>query len=99
MAAARLIAELDMPIEQTELPLSEQSSKLENYQRKVSEPKAEESVHEDFLAVKKSLETGQLSKLLIEVRTVFYSLRFCIKGYPTQTTHYGSTFSFRMPHG
>ena len=55
---------------ETELPLSEQSTILEKPERKVSQADAQESVQEEVLAVKNSLETGQLSKLLIEVRLI-----------------------------
>ena len=52
------------------MPLSEHSTIFEKPERKVSQVTANESVQEEVIAVRNSLETGQLSKLLIEVRTV-----------------------------
>ena len=57
----------------------EQSSKLESPQQKPSEFKADESVQEEILAVKNSLETGQLSKLLIEVRILLSNFLHAMK--------------------
>ena len=79
MAAAKLLATESAPFSQTELPLSEQSSILEKPERKVSQVTANESVQEEVLAVKNSLETGQLSKLLIEVSIVVLHGNFCLK--------------------
>jgi hypothetical protein len=52
---------------------------LESPQQKLSEVKADESVQEEIVAVKNSLETGQLSKLLIEVRTLLSICLYAIK--------------------
>ena len=70
LAAAELLADINTPLDETELLFAEQSSKLENTSQKNSEVKANESIQDDVLAVKNSLETGQLSKLLIEVRII-----------------------------
>ena len=59
-----------MALNESELSLSEQTSILEQPERKISQAGAQESIQEDVLAVKNSLETGQLSKLLIEVRLI-----------------------------
>ena len=70
LAAAKLLAAENTALSETELPLSEQSTILEKPERKVSQVTANESVQEEVIAVRNSLETGQLSKLLIEVRTI-----------------------------
>ena len=59
-----------MALSESELSLSEQTSILEKPERKISQADAQESIQEEVLAVKNSLETGQLSKLLIEVRLI-----------------------------
>ena len=59
-----------MALSESELSLSEQTSILEKPERKISQVDAQESIQEEVLAVKNSLETGQLSKLLIEVRLI-----------------------------
>ena len=59
-----------MALSESELSLSEQTSNLEKPERKISQADAQESIQEEVLAVKNSLETGQLSKLLIEVRLI-----------------------------
>ena len=79
LVAARLLTEIEKPFEQTHLPLNEQSEQLLSSQPKSSDAKSTEVVQEDFLAVKRSIETGQLSKLLIEVRHMFFHLWFNAK--------------------
>ena len=59
-----------MALSESELSLSEQTSILEKPERKISQVDAQESIQEEVLAVQNSLETGQLSKLLIEVRLI-----------------------------
>ena len=59
-----------MALSESELSLSEQTLILEKPERKISQADAQESIQEEVLAVKNSLETGQLSKLLIEVRLI-----------------------------
>ena len=75
LTVARLLAEVDTPLDQMQLPLNEQSPKLEISQPESAMGKANESVQEDFLAVRNSLQTGQLSKLLEEVRSMLYKLQ------------------------
>lgn len=70
LAAAELLADTNRPLDQTELLCAEQSSELESTTQNNSEAKANESIQDDVLAVKNSLETGKLSKLLIEVRII-----------------------------
>ena len=65
-----------MAISESELLLSEQTSNLETPERKISRVDAQESIQEEVLAVKNSLETGQLSKLLIEVRLILLHGKF-----------------------
>ena len=90
-----------MALSESELSLSEQTSILEKPERKISEADAQESIQEEVLAVKNSLETGQLSKLLIEVRLIpLYSifLRFnLILRIKTRCIKFG--FEFRMRLG
>ena len=59
-----------MALSESELSLSEQTLILAKPERKISQADAQESIQEEVLAVKNSLETGQLSKLLIEVRLI-----------------------------
>ena len=59
-----------MALSESELSLSEQTLILAKPERKISQAAAQESIQEEVLAVKNSLETGQLSKLLIEVRLI-----------------------------
>ena len=65
-----------MALSESELSLSEQTSILEKPERKISQVDAQESIQEEVLAVKNSLETGQLSKLLIEVRLILLHSKF-----------------------
>ena len=70
-----------MALSESELSLSEQTSNLEKPERKISQADAQESIQEEVLAVKNSLETGQLSKLLIEVRLILLLGEF--QSFPT----------------
>ena len=70
-----------MALSESELSLSEQTSDLEKQERKISQADAQESIQEEVLAVKNSLETGQLSKLLIEVRLILLHGEF--QSFPT----------------
>ena len=70
-----------MALSESELSLSEQTSNLEKPERKISQADAQESIQEEVLAVKNSLETGQLSKLLIEVRLILLHGEF--QSFPT----------------
>ena len=70
-----------MALSESELSLSEQTSNLEKPERKISQADAQESIQEEVLAVKNSLETGQLSKLLIEVRSILLHGKF--QSFPT----------------
>ena len=65
-----------MALSESELSLSEQTLILEKPERKISQADAQESIQEEVLAVKNSLETGQLSKLLIEVRLILLHGKF-----------------------
>ena len=65
-----------MALSESELSLSEQTSILEKPERKISQVDAQESIQEEVLAVQNSLETGQLSKLLIEVRLILLHGKF-----------------------
>ena len=87
-----------MALSESELSLSEQTSILEKPERKISQVDAQESIQEEVLAVKNSLETGQLSKLLIEVRLillhgeyVFFPIKLRI-----ETSYIKFGFEFRM---
>ena len=70
-----------MALSESELSLSEQTSNLDKPERKNSQADAQESIQEEVLAVKNSLETGQLSKLLIEVRLILLHGEF--QSFPT----------------
>ena len=74
-----------MALSESELSLSEQTLILAKPERKISQADAQESIQEEVLAVKNSLETGQLSKLLIEVRLILLHGEFVF--FPIKITN------------
>ena len=63
----KLLAKAKQPVKETEVLVSEQAHSLDISEKNNLELQAKELVMQEAVAVKNSLDTGQLSKLLIEV--------------------------------
>ena len=68
LAAAKLLAKTEKSLEVREVEQTDQTANEQSPDTIISGIKATQSTQEEVLAVKNSLETGQLSKLLREVR-------------------------------
>ena len=68
LTVAKLFAEIGQPVSQLEIPIHEQAPKLDSLECIKTTAKATESTEEDFIAIRKSIRAGKLSKLLKEVR-------------------------------